>query len=107
MVPFQQNAKGLKRSSYCWRISKNATLTRCFLDAYAGQATQSLYVHVHDVDAHFVRARRVGATILEVPKSTLDGHRRRGAEDPEGHQWYPAQEIAKRAKPKKRRSSSS
>jgi PhnB protein len=72
-----------------------------------GQATQSLYVNVHDVDAHFVRARKVGATILEEPKDTLYGHRRYGAEDPEGHQWYFAQEIAKRSKRKKRRRTSS
>jgi PhnB protein len=68
-----------------------------------GQATQSLYVNVSDVDAHFVQARSVGAAILEEPKDTLFGHRRYGAEDPEGHQWYFAQEIAERAKPKKTR----
>jgi PhnB protein len=72
-----------------------------------GQATQSLCVNVDDVDAHFVRARKVGATILEEPKDTLYGHRRYGAEDPEGHQWYFAQEIAKGSKPKKRRRTSS
>jgi len=71
-----------------------------------GQATQSLYVNVSDVDAHFVRARTVGATILEEPKDTLFGHRRYGAEDPEGHRWYFAQEIAKRSKPKKIRKTS-
>jgi uncharacterized glyoxalase superfamily protein PhnB len=43
-----------------------------------GQATQHLYVNVEDVDKHFERARKAGATILE---------------DPEGHQWYFAQEI--------------
>ncbi len=31
-----------------------------------GQATQSLYVNVEDVDEHFQRAKRAGATILEV-----------------------------------------
>ena len=57
------------------------------------QATQSLYVNVDDVDKHFKRARKAGATILEEPKDTPYGHRRYGAEDPEGHQWYFAQEI--------------
>lgn len=62
-----------------------------------GQATQSLYVNVDDVDGHCERARKAGATILEEPKDTLYGNRRYGAEDPEGHQWYFAQEIQKRA----------
>ena len=30
---------------------------------------------------------------LEQPADTAYGHRRYGAEDPEGHQWYFAQEI--------------
>lgn len=60
------------------------------------QATQCLYVNVDNVDRHFERARKAGATILEEPKDTLYGHRRCGVEDPEGHQWYFAQEIKKR-----------
>jgi uncharacterized glyoxalase superfamily protein PhnB len=66
-----------------------------------GQATQSLYVNVDDVDEHFARARKAGARILEEPKDTLYGDRRYGAEDPEGHQWYFAQETGKRSKSKK------
>jgi PhnB protein len=58
-----------------------------------GHATQSLYINVDDVDQHFERARKAGATILEEPQNTFYGHRRYGAEDPEGHQWYFAQEI--------------
>lgn len=58
-----------------------------------GQATQSLYINVEDVDKHFARARKAGATILEEPADTEYGHRRYGAEDPEGHQWYFAREI--------------
>jgi len=58
-----------------------------------GQSTQSLYVIVDDVDKHFARARKAGAMILEEPQNTFYGHRRYGAEDPEGHQWYFAQEI--------------
>ena len=67
------------------------------------QSTQSLYVNVDDVDKHFEGARKAGATILEEPKDTPYGHRRYGAEDPEGHQWYFAQDSAKRSKPKKLR----
>ena len=61
-----------------------------------GQATQSLYVNVDEVDKHFARAKKAGAKILEEPTDTEYGHRRYGAEDPEGHQWYFAEEIKKR-----------
>jgi uncharacterized glyoxalase superfamily protein PhnB len=37
--------------------------------------------------------RKAGATILEEPANTEYGHRRYGAADPEGHQWYFAQEL--------------
>ena len=62
-----------------------------------GHLTQCLYVNVKNVDAHFARAKKAGAKILEMPMDTPYGHRRYGAEDPEGHQWYFAQEIKKRA----------
>ncbi|MDD5541809.1 MAG: VOC family protein [Acidobacteriia bacterium] len=67
-----------------------------------GQATQSLYVNVKDVDKHFERARRAGAAILEEPTNTEYGHRRYGATDLEGHEWYFAQEIRR---PRKKRKS--
>ena len=66
-----------------------------------GQSTQSMYINVDDVDAHFKRAKKAGARILEEPQDTFYGHRRYGAEDPEGHQWYFAQEIPKRASKKR------
>jgi uncharacterized glyoxalase superfamily protein PhnB len=58
-----------------------------------GQTTQSLYVNVKSVDKHVQRARKAGAGILEEPTDTEYGHRRYGATDPEGHEWYFAQEI--------------
>jgi len=58
-----------------------------------GQSTQSLYVIVDDLDRLFARAKSAVAKILEEPQDTFYGHRRYGAEDPEGHQWYFAQEI--------------
>jgi PhnB protein len=61
------------------------------------QRTQSLYINIDNVDRHFERAKKAGATILEEPTDTFYGHRRYGAEDPEGHQWYFAQEIKRRA----------
>jgi uncharacterized glyoxalase superfamily protein PhnB len=60
-----------------------------------GQATQSLYINVNNVDKHFQRAKKAGARILEEPGDQFYGHRRYGAEDPEGHQWYFAQDIKK------------
>ena len=65
-----------------------------------GHATASLYVNVKNVDAHFASARKAGAKILEQPKNTNYGARRYGAEDPEGHQWYFAQELRKKPKSK-------
>ncbi len=59
------------------------------------QATQNLYVETDHVDRRFERARKAGATILEEPVDTPYGHRRFGVEDPEGHQWYFAEEIKK------------
>src|SRR6266850_6559195 len=35
-----------------------------------GQVTQNLYVNVEDVDEHFERARKSGATILQEPSDT-------------------------------------
>lgn len=66
-----------------------------------GQATQSLYVNVADVDKHFSRAQRAGAAILEAPVDTKYGHRRYGATDPEGHEWYFAHAVQARRSRKK------
>jgi uncharacterized glyoxalase superfamily protein PhnB len=61
-----------------------------------GQATQSLYVKVRDVDKHFSRAKKAGAGILQAPADTEYGQRRYGATDPEGHEWYFAQGLQRR-----------
>jgi len=61
-----------------------------------GQTTQSLLVTVDNVDAHFERARKSGATILAEPADTPFGQRRYGAADAEGHEWYFAHEIPRR-----------
>ena len=58
-----------------------------------GQVTQNLYVYVNDVDKHFEKAKKEGATILEEPKDQFYGDRRYGAVDPEGHHWYFAQHV--------------
>lgn len=61
-----------------------------------GQTTQSLYVTVDDADAHFERARKAGATVLQEPGDTEYGQRRYGVADPEGHEWYFAHDLPKR-----------
>jgi len=78
-----------------------------------GHWTQNLYVDVAAVDKHYARAVKVGATIIEPLTDTFYGHRRYGAEDPEGHRWYFAQTLATkkparkkaagRSRPRKRR----
>jgi uncharacterized glyoxalase superfamily protein PhnB len=58
-----------------------------------GQITQHLYVYVDGIDAHFERAKKAGAKIVEEPKDQFYGDRRYGAEDPEGHCWFFAEHV--------------
>jgi PhnB protein len=58
-----------------------------------GNVTVLMYVDVDNVDKHFARAKKAGAKIIEKPADTFYGARRYGATDPEGHQWYFAQEL--------------
>jgi uncharacterized glyoxalase superfamily protein PhnB len=67
-----------------------------------GHATANLYVDVDNVDKHYARAVKAGATIIEEPKETFYGARRYGAEDLEGHPWYFAQALAPKRKPAKK-----
>jgi uncharacterized glyoxalase superfamily protein PhnB len=53
-----------------------------------GGKTQSIYVYVDDVDAHFERAKAAGAKIVREPEDQFYGDRNYGVEDPEGHEWY-------------------
>jgi len=46
-----------------------------------------LYVQVEDVDAHFARARKAGATIAAEPSDQPHGDREYRVVDPEGHHW--------------------
>jgi len=52
-----------------------------------GVATQALYVHVDDLDAHFDRARSAGADITSPPRNTDFGSREYHVRDLEGHLW--------------------
>jgi uncharacterized glyoxalase superfamily protein PhnB len=67
-----------------------------------GHWTANLYVDVDDVEKHYARAVKAGATIIEEPRDTPYGARRYGAEDLEGHRWYFAEVLAvPRQRPKK------
>jgi len=55
--------------------------------AQLGSSTQSLTVFVDDLDAHYERAKAVGAKIVEDLHETEYGERQYGVEDLEGHHW--------------------
>jgi uncharacterized glyoxalase superfamily protein PhnB len=66
--------------------------------AIAGGNTQNLMVYVEDVDAHCVRARRAGATIVAEPETVDHGEgywadRSYEAVDLEGHHWWFCQRV--------------
>ncbi|MBW2421214.1 MAG: VOC family protein [Deltaproteobacteria bacterium] len=58
-----------------------------------GCVTQSLYIYIDDVDAHYGIARAAGAKILAEPEEMFWGDRTYMAEDPEGHRWTFAQQV--------------
>ena|ERR1051326_6115074 len=60
-------------------------------------ATAHVFVLVDEVDAHYARARGEGAAIIEELTDLPFGHRRYGCTDPQGHEWYFAQEIPQAA----------
>jgi uncharacterized glyoxalase superfamily protein PhnB/DNA-binding XRE family transcriptional regulator len=51
-----------------------------------GKCTQSLFVFVEDLDAHYASAKAAGAVIVQEIESDY-GYRRYRALDPEGHEW--------------------
>jgi uncharacterized glyoxalase superfamily protein PhnB len=59
-----------------------------------GEVSHTVMVRVEDVDAHYDRARRNGARILEPPADHPHGERQYAAEDLEGHRWSFSQSIA-------------
>jgi uncharacterized glyoxalase superfamily protein PhnB len=63
-----------------------------------GANTQTLLVHVDDIDAHCQRARAAGARIVAEPALHDYGpeywaDRSYGAADPEGHLWWFTQRV--------------
>jgi uncharacterized glyoxalase superfamily protein PhnB len=61
--------------------------------AQLGSRTQLLTVFVDDIDAHFNRAKSVGAKIVEELHETPYGERQYGVEDLEGHHWLFAKHV--------------
>ena len=59
-----------------------------------GGAAYSVMVRVDDADAHHVRAREHGATILDAPRDFPYGERQYTAEDFAGHRWTFSHTIA-------------
>ncbi len=53
----------------------------------AGAVTQSPYVVIADVDAHYERARNAGAEIVMALEEQHYGGKLYSARDPEGHLW--------------------
>ena len=52
-----------------------------------------IHCYVDDVDGHYERARRAGATIAEEPADQFHGDRTYRAVDPEGHRWMFATRV--------------
>ena len=59
-----------------------------------GEVSHTVMVRVEDVNAHYERARRSGARILDAPTDHAYGERQYSAEDLEGHRWMFTQSIA-------------
>lgn len=53
----------------------------------AGAVTQSPYVVIADIDAHYERARNAGAEIVMALEEQHYGGKLYSARDPEGHLW--------------------
>jgi uncharacterized glyoxalase superfamily protein PhnB len=58
------------------------------------EVSQSISVHVEDVDRHFEQSRNFGARILNPPTDYPFGERQYSAEDLAGHRWTFSQSIA-------------
>jgi uncharacterized glyoxalase superfamily protein PhnB len=58
-----------------------------------GANTQSIHVGVTNLDAHYARATKAGATIVAEPAEQFYGSKTYRASDPEGHVWSFGQEI--------------
>ena len=58
-----------------------------------GHVCQLIYVYVDNVDAHFEKAKKAGASILTEPEDKEYGDRIYSAEDLEGQHWFFSQHM--------------
>ncbi len=58
------------------------------------EVSQTLSVHVEDVDRHYAHAKERGARILSPPQTCPFGERQYTAEDLDGHRWTFSQSVA-------------
>src|ERR1017187_4442092 len=58
------------------------------------EVSQTLSVHVDDVDRHYQRAKQGGARILSPPTTCPFGERQYTAADLDGHRWTFSQSVA-------------
>jgi uncharacterized glyoxalase superfamily protein PhnB len=58
------------------------------------EVSQTLLVHVENVDRHYEHAKQCGARILQSPTTYPFGERQYTAEDLDGHRWTFSQSIA-------------
>jgi uncharacterized glyoxalase superfamily protein PhnB len=58
------------------------------------EVSQTLSVHVEDVDRHYQHAKARGALILSPPTTCPFGERQYTAEDLDGHRWTFSQSVA-------------
>ena len=58
------------------------------------EVSQSVFVHVEDVDGHYEHAKQRGARILKPPTTFPYGERQYDVEDLDGHRWTFSQAVA-------------
>ncbi len=81
-----------------WNGEAGSDPPRASPKSIGGRCTQSLMIHVEDVEAHCKRAREHGAVIVREPETTDYGEewfvdRAYGCTDLEGHHWWFAQRM--------------
>ena len=69
-----------------------------------GRVTAMINVYVHDIDAHYQRAKTEGARIVTGLEDMFWGDRRYEAFDLEGHRWHFAERLSDIRSPREPRS---
>jgi PhnB protein len=85
-VQLHRDAMGPGRFHVEIRIGDSMVMIGGSLDTTP--VTGMLYLHVDNVDAAYKRALDAGASPVQEPKDTPDGHRRGGVRDEFGNLWF-------------------